>query len=122
MWTCTSSPIPAVRCGGETDEAQETQTDGQRGDGCEAEVGGRTTDLRPEEPYRRMRFRTDQEGRGLRRFLLRGLNKVRPEWVLACIGHNAREFWISDRNNHHGLVAGVIRKTGKAIRMMRASC
>lgn len=29
-----------------------------------------------------------KEGRGFRRFLLRGLEKVRGEWSLICIGHN----------------------------------
>jgi hypothetical protein len=29
-----------------------------------------------------------KEGRGLRRFLLRGLAKVAAEWTLWCLGHN----------------------------------
>lgn len=29
-----------------------------------------------------------QEGRGLRRFLPRGLAKVAAEWALWCLGHN----------------------------------
>ena len=29
-----------------------------------------------------------KEGRGFRRFLLRGLDKVRGEWSLICTGHN----------------------------------
>lgn len=29
-----------------------------------------------------------KEARGLRRFLLRGMDQVRPEWTLMCVGHN----------------------------------
>ena len=29
-----------------------------------------------------------KEGRGFRRFLLRGLDKMRGEWSLICVGHN----------------------------------
>lgn len=32
-----------------------------------------------------------KEGRGLRRFLLRGLEKVRAEWTLWCLTHNLRK-------------------------------
>ena len=32
--------------------------------------------------------RRGKEARGLRRFLLRGLEKVNGEWSLMCIGHN----------------------------------
>jgi len=34
-------------------------------------------------------------GRGLRQFLLRGLEKVRLEWDLWCIGHNLQKLWRS---------------------------
>ena len=33
-------------------------------------------------------FGQTKEARGLRRFLLRGLEKVNGEWSLMCIGHN----------------------------------
>jgi len=33
-------------------------------------------------------FGQTKEARGLRRLLLRGLNKVRAEWTLICMGHN----------------------------------
>jgi len=29
-----------------------------------------------------------KEARGLRRFLLRGMHQIRPEWILMCTGHN----------------------------------
>jgi len=38
-------------------------------------------------------FGNIKENRGLRRFLVRGLRKVRGEWTLACIGHNLKKLW-----------------------------
>ena len=32
-----------------------------------------------------------KEGRGIRRFLLRGLEKVRCEWQIICATHNLRK-------------------------------
>ena len=34
-----------------------------------------------------------KEARGFRRFLLRGLDKVRGEWRLVCVGHNLLKLW-----------------------------
>jgi transposase len=34
-----------------------------------------------------------KEARGFRRFLLRGLAKVRGEWRLVCLGHNLLKLW-----------------------------
>ena len=34
-----------------------------------------------------------KEGRGLRRFLLRGLKKIRGEWLLVCLTHNLLKIW-----------------------------
>jgi hypothetical protein len=34
-----------------------------------------------------------KEARGFRRFLLRGLDKVRGEWRLVCLGHNLLKLW-----------------------------
>ncbi len=34
-----------------------------------------------------------KEARGFRRFLLRGLAKVRGEWRLVCVGHNLLKLW-----------------------------
>ena len=31
--------------------------------------------------------------RGFRRFLLRGLEKIRGEWRLVCLTHNLRKLW-----------------------------
>ena len=31
--------------------------------------------------------------RGFRRFLLRGLQKIRGEWRLGCLGHNLLKIW-----------------------------
>ncbi|MGF1579235.1 MAG: transposase, partial [Gemmataceae bacterium] len=33
--------------------------------------------------------------RGLRRFLLRGLEKIRAEWSLMCLTHNLLKLWRS---------------------------
>jgi transposase len=33
--------------------------------------------------------------RGLRQFLLRGVEKVRGEWSLCCTGHNLRKLWLA---------------------------
>ena len=54
-----------------------------------AVAGKRTYSLRKEtvEPV----FGQIKEGRGLRRFRLRGLAKVREEWALWCVTHNPRE-------------------------------
>ena len=34
-----------------------------------------------------------KQGRGLRQFLLRGLEKVNREWLLICAGHNLRKLF-----------------------------
>ena len=34
-----------------------------------------------------------KEARGFRRFLLRGLQKIRGEWRLVCLGHNLLKLW-----------------------------
>jgi transposase len=34
-----------------------------------------------------------KEGRGFRRFLLRGLNNIRGEWRLVCLTHNLLKIW-----------------------------
>jgi hypothetical protein len=34
-----------------------------------------------------------KEGRGFRRFLLRGLKKIRGEWLLVCLTHNLLKVW-----------------------------
>jgi hypothetical protein len=34
-----------------------------------------------------------KEGRGFRRFLLRGLKNIRGEWRLVCLTHNLRKLW-----------------------------
>jgi len=34
-----------------------------------------------------------KEGRGFRRFLLRGLRKIRGEWRLVCVTHNLLKIW-----------------------------
>jgi len=38
-------------------------------------------------------FGQTKEGRGLRRFLLRGLAKVNSEWLLWGITHNLNKLW-----------------------------
>jgi hypothetical protein len=39
-----------------------------------------------------------KENRGMRRFLLRGMDKVRGEWTLACLGHNMFKLWSKRRS------------------------
>lgn len=34
-----------------------------------------------------------KHGRGVRQFLLRGIEKVRAEWALICMGHNLLKLW-----------------------------
>jgi hypothetical protein len=34
-----------------------------------------------------------KEGRGFRRFLLRGLDNIRGEWRLVCVTHNLLKIW-----------------------------
>ena len=34
-----------------------------------------------------------KEARGFRRFLLRGLEKIRGEWRLVCLTHNLLKIW-----------------------------
>jgi hypothetical protein len=34
-----------------------------------------------------------KEARGFRRFLLRGLQKIRGEWRLVCLSHNLLKIW-----------------------------
>jgi len=37
-----------------------------------------------------------KQTRGLRQFLLRGVEKVQGEWSLWCTGHNLRKLWLAD--------------------------
>jgi hypothetical protein len=34
-----------------------------------------------------------KEARGFRRFLLRGLDRIRDEWCLVCLTHNLLKIW-----------------------------
>lgn len=47
-------------------------------------------------------FGNIKENRGLRRFLLRGMTKVRGEWTLACLGHNLCKLWSKRRHSPPG--------------------
>jgi len=38
-------------------------------------------------------FGQSKEARGFRRFLLRGLQKIRGEWRLVCLTHNLLKLW-----------------------------
>ena len=38
-------------------------------------------------------FGQSKEARGFRRFLLRGLQKIRGEWCLVCLTHTVRKLW-----------------------------
>ena len=38
-------------------------------------------------------FGQSKEVRGFRRFLLRGLQKIRGEWCLVCLTHNVLKLW-----------------------------
>ena len=38
-------------------------------------------------------FGQSKEARGFRRFLLRGLEKIRGEWRLVCLTHNLLKLW-----------------------------
>lgn len=62
-----------------------------------------------------------KEARGFRRFLLRGLEKIRGEWRLVCLGHNLLKLW------RYGGAQSVASTTwgcpcGFAMALCRASC
>jgi hypothetical protein len=38
-------------------------------------------------------FGQSKEARGFRRFLLRGLQKIRGAWRLVCLGHHLLKIW-----------------------------
>jgi hypothetical protein len=38
-------------------------------------------------------FGQSKAARGFRRFLLRGLQKIRRAWRLGCLGHNLLKLW-----------------------------
>jgi hypothetical protein len=48
-----------------------------------------------------------QEARGFRRFLLRGLQKIRGEWRLVCLGHHRLKLW------RYGSAQSAASTTGK---------
>ena len=50
-----------------------------------------------------------KEGRGFRRFLLRGLNKMRGEWSLVCLTHNLLKLW------RYGCAASVVSHEKRAL-------
>jgi len=49
-------------------------------------------------------FGQTKSGRGIREFLLRGLEKVRGEWQLICLTHNLLKIWVkkSDASGYSG--------------------
>jgi hypothetical protein len=49
-----------------------------------------------------------RKGRGLRRFLLRGLEKVNGEWLLWGTTHNLNKLWryLKQRRLHESLAMG----------------
>jgi hypothetical protein len=47
-------------------------------------------------------FGQTKEARGFRRFLLRGLDKIRGEWRLVCLTHNLLKIWRYGRGNLDG--------------------
>ncbi len=47
-------------------------------------------------------FGQTKEARGFRRFLLRGLAKIRGEWRLVCLPHNLLKIWRYGRRNLGG--------------------
>ncbi len=49
-----------------------------------------------------------KEARGLRRFLLRGLEKVDAEWLLIAGTHNLLKLWRFRRSQQQGLVAATL--------------
>jgi transposase len=49
-----------------------------------------------------------KEARGFRRFLLRGLKKIRGEWRLVCLTHNLLKIWRYGRRNQGGSGCAVL--------------
>jgi transposase len=49
-----------------------------------------------------------KEARGFRRFLLRGLKKIRGEWRLVCLTHNLLKIWRYGRRNLGGSGCAVL--------------
>jgi transposase len=53
-------------------------------------------------------FGQTKEARGFRRFLLRGLKKIRGEWRLVCLTHNLLKIWRYGRSNLGGCGCAVL--------------
>jgi len=53
-------------------------------------------------------FGQTKEARGFRRFLLRGLKKIRGEWRLVCLTHNLLKIWRYGRRNLGGSGCAVL--------------
>ena len=49
---------------------------------------GMAKPLPAQKASRRTGLRTDQAGKGVRQFLLRGIEKVKAEWAIICTAHN----------------------------------
>jgi transposase len=82
-------PRPRRRRDGTTAALPPTSTKARMQDTLTTPQGKRIYSLRKEtvEPV----FGQMKDGRGLRRFRLRGLSKVRGEWALWCLTHNLRK-------------------------------
>jgi transposase len=50
-----------------------------------------------------------KEARGFRRFLLRGLDRIRGEWRLVCLTHNLLKIWRYGRNILSGTGCAVVK-------------
>ena len=54
-------------------------------------------------------FGQTKEARGFRRFLLRGLAKIRGEWRLVCLTHNLLKIWRYGRRNLGGSGCALVK-------------
>ena len=67
--------------------------DGQGADACEAGDGVGSALYARRKTIVEPVFGQIKEARGFRRFLLRGLAKIRGEWRLVCLTHNLLKIW-----------------------------
>ena len=62
-------------------------------DAAQTPFGDRQSSLRGAQAHRRAGIRQIKSARGIRKFLLRGLEKVSAEWQLICLTHNLLKIW-----------------------------
>ena len=88
------TPVPAEAAAPSAEAAAPSARSERQGkDAAQTAYGDGQSSVRGAQAHRRAGIRPDQSRAGIRKFLLRGLEKVSAEWQLICLTHNLLKIW-----------------------------